>query len=186
LSGFAGLVYQVVWQRSLYAIFGINIESVTLIVAIFLLGLGLGSLLGGAISRRTTRLLAIFAVAELGVGLYGFFSLEIFRQIGPLSFRFPTGLSAVFVFGLLLLPTLLMGLTLPLLVNLRVSQGQTTGTAVADLYFANTAGAAVAALLTVVVLLPLAGQQGTVTIAAAINFIVGGLVVARVVKSAAE
>ena len=44
VSGFAALVYQVVWQRSLYAIYGINVESVTMIVSAFMLGLGLGSL----------------------------------------------------------------------------------------------------------------------------------------------
>jgi predicted exporter len=50
-SGFPALVYQLVWQRALFAIYGINVESVTVVVTAFMLGLGLGSLAGGVISR---------------------------------------------------------------------------------------------------------------------------------------
>ena len=51
LSGFAALVYQVVWQRARFAIFGINTEAVTVVVTVFLLGLGFGSVVGGHFSR---------------------------------------------------------------------------------------------------------------------------------------
>ena len=50
-SGFPALIYQLVWQRSLFAIYGINVESVTVVVTAFMLGLGLGSLAGGFVSR---------------------------------------------------------------------------------------------------------------------------------------
>ena len=52
VSGFAALVYQVVWQRALFAIYGVNIESVTIVVSAFMLGLGLGSFAGGKLSAR--------------------------------------------------------------------------------------------------------------------------------------
>src|SRR5450756_915806 len=52
LSGFPALLYQVVWQRALFTIYGVNIESVTVIVTVFMLGLGLGSLAGGWLSKR--------------------------------------------------------------------------------------------------------------------------------------
>src|SRR5437868_7031723 len=52
VSGFPALLYQVVWQRALFSIFGINIESVTVIVSAFMLGLGLGSMAGGWISKQ--------------------------------------------------------------------------------------------------------------------------------------
>ena len=47
LSGIPALIYQLIWQRALFAIFGSNIESVTLVVSSFMLGLGVGSLAGG-------------------------------------------------------------------------------------------------------------------------------------------
>ncbi len=51
-SGFPALIYQLTWQRALVLIFGVNIESVTIVVTAFMLGLGLGSLAGGALSKR--------------------------------------------------------------------------------------------------------------------------------------
>jgi spermidine synthase len=52
LSGFPALVYQIVWQRALFSIYGVNIESVTTVVTAFMLGLGFGSLGGGFVSKR--------------------------------------------------------------------------------------------------------------------------------------
>src|SRR6266540_7290471 len=73
LSGFPALLYQIVWQRALFAIYGVNIESVTVVVSAFMLGLGLGSLAGGRISERPgAPLLALFGMAEVGVAAYGF------------------------------------------------------------------------------------------------------------------
>src|SRR5438067_2281707 len=50
LSGVSALIYQLVWQRSLMMIYGTNVESVAMVVAAFMLGLGLGSVAGGAAS----------------------------------------------------------------------------------------------------------------------------------------
>src|SRR5712692_4730507 len=52
LSGFPALLYQIVWQRALFTIYGVNVESVTVVVSAFMLGLGLGSLAGGSLSKR--------------------------------------------------------------------------------------------------------------------------------------
>ena len=52
-SGFPALIYQIVWQRALFAIYGLNIQSVTIVVSAFMLGLGLGSLAGGVLSRSS-------------------------------------------------------------------------------------------------------------------------------------
>src|SRR5271170_5416922 len=63
LSGFPALLYQIVWQRALFTLYGVNIESVTMIVTVFMLGLGLGSLAGGRLSsRKGIRLLLAFGV----------------------------------------------------------------------------------------------------------------------------
>src|SRR3982074_1249027 len=68
-SGFPALIYQLVWQRALFRIFGVNIESVTIVVTAFMLGLGLGSLVGGPLSkRRSIPLLPLLAALELLTG----------------------------------------------------------------------------------------------------------------------
>src|ERR1700733_10314371 len=76
VSGFPALLYQIVWQRALFTLYGVNIESVTMVVTAFMLGLGLGSLLGGIVSRyQRWSLLEIFGIVELLVGLYGIISI---------------------------------------------------------------------------------------------------------------
>src|SRR5438046_147306 len=76
LSGFPALIYQLTWQRALFRIFGVNIESVTVVVTAFMLGLGLGSLLGGWISNgRRIPLLPLLALIELMTGAFGLISL---------------------------------------------------------------------------------------------------------------
>ena len=51
VSGIAALIYQVCWQRLLFEAFGVDMESVTIIVSTFMLGLGLGALVGGQSSK---------------------------------------------------------------------------------------------------------------------------------------
>jgi predicted membrane-bound spermidine synthase len=169
LSGFSALVYQVVWQRSLFALFGIDSESVTIIVTVFMVGMGLGSLAGGALSRRAGPALAWFAAAEAGIGLFGLGSLALFRwaQAATLSWS-PAGI-ALALFLLLLVPTLLMGATLPLLTAHLVRRWSNVGRSVSILYAVNTLGAAAASLAAAFLLLDLLGQRGAVRFAAAIN-----------------
>src|SRR5262252_4121307 len=84
-SGVPALIYQLVWQRALFRIFGVNIESVTIIVTAFMLGLGLGSLAGGWLSsRRKVPLLLLLACIELLTAAFGVCSLDIFEHVGRL------------------------------------------------------------------------------------------------------
>src|ERR1700688_2206975 len=73
-SGFPALIYQLTWQRELFRIFGVNSESVTIVVTAFMLGLGLGSLAGGWLSKRQgISLLPLLAAIELITGTFGAF-----------------------------------------------------------------------------------------------------------------
>ncbi len=174
VSGCAALVYQVVWQRALFAIYGTNIESVTIVVTAFMLGLGLGSFAGGRLSRDPRRsMLAWFGGIEIAIGAYGAASLAIFHWIGGLTAGVSGPATFALSFTLVLLPTMLMGSTLPLLVAYAVRHNGNVGKSVGALYFVNTLGSAVAAFLTGVVLLKHLGQSGTVTLAAALNIAVG-------------
>src|ERR1700719_3227106 len=82
ISGMPALVYQLIWQRSLFTMYGINVEAVTVVVAGFLLGLGFGSLVGGYVSRRPLNLLAVFGIVELVIGAFGISSLRIIDFVG--------------------------------------------------------------------------------------------------------
>jgi predicted membrane-bound spermidine synthase len=174
VSGFAALIYQVVWQRSLFAIYGVNIESVTVVVTAFMLGLGLGSFAGGAVSKQPGRALLLwFAGIEACIGLYGAVSLQIFHSVGELTAGQGALPTFAATFALVLLPTMFMGSTLPLLVAHTVQHTGNVGKSVGMLYFTNTLGSALAAFATAVLLLGKLGQQKTVWVAAACNMAVG-------------
>jgi predicted membrane-bound spermidine synthase len=173
-SGFAALTYQVVWQRVLFASFGINVEAVTVVVTAFLLGLGLGSLAGGVLSESTRfPQLVLFAALELLIGLYGLISIPLFHRAAEASLGMSAAAASATSFVLVVIPTLLMGATLPLLVAFAVRYSGNVGMSVGWLYFVNTAGSALAAIATVVVLMREFGLAGSVQFAAALNFLVG-------------
>jgi spermidine synthase len=180
VSGFAALLYQVVWQRTLFAIYGINIESVTVIVTAFMLGLGVGSLLGGWLSKDPKKpALLLFSLIEASIGLYGFLSLGLFRLVGSVTLGVPALVTFVIAFALVLLPTVLMGATLPLLVAHSVRRSGNVGRSVGVLYFVNTLGSAAAAGVAVFLLLGNLGQKGTVMLAGCLNLTVSGLAFAQ-------
>ena len=141
-SGFPALIYQLTWQRELFRIFGVNIESVTIVVTAFMLGLGLGSLAGGWLSkRRNIPLLPLFAALELMTAAFGIVSLSIFDRVGEWTAGWPLPAMAFVSLMLVIVPTLLMGATLPLLVSHLVRRSGNVGSAVGLLYYVNTLGA---------------------------------------------
>jgi len=171
LSGISALIYQLVWQRALLTIYGSNVESVAMVVAAFLAGLGIGSLAGGWISQSTRApLVLLFGLAELGVGAYGLVSLKLFDAVGAITSAQAHGLTTgALVFLLVFLPTLLMGATLPMLVAHQVRDTAHVGQSVSRLYFVNTLGAALGAFIAAKWLLGGFGMSGTVHIAASLN-----------------
>jgi len=179
LSGFPALLYQIVWQRALFTLYGVNVESVTMIVTVFMLGLGLGSLLGGRLSSlpRVSPLIA-FGAIEFSIGLFGAASLWIFHRVGALTAGHSTFVTGAAAFGLLLLPTVLMGSTLPLLVEHVVRTTGNVGESVGSLYAVNTFGSAVACLAAAVVLMGALGESGVVDLACCFNLLVGASAIA--------
>jgi predicted membrane-bound spermidine synthase len=174
LSGFPALLYQIVWQRALFTIYGVNIESVTVIVTVFMLGLGLGSLAGGRLSTISSiRALRAFGLIELSIGIFGALSLWIFHWAAQFTAGKPTAVTGAVTFVLLLVPTLLMGSTLPLLVAHLVRRTANVGESVGSLYAVNTFGSGVACFCAVIFLMRLFGESGTVRLAACVNILVG-------------
>jgi len=173
-SGFPALIYQIVWQRALFAIYGLNIDSVTIVVSVFMLGLGLGSLAGGALSRSARLpLVVLFALAEFGTAAFGVGSLRLFRRIAEFTAGSSPSTTAMATFCLIIVPTLLMGATLPLLVEHLVRKSRNIGSSVGGLYFANTLGSGVACFLAADVSMRLLGQSGSIQLSASINVLVG-------------
>lgn len=177
ISGFAALIYQIVWQRTLFTAFGVNIESTTLIVSLFMFGLGLGSVAGGLISRRfPNRAPLLFLICEVGIGCFGIFSIPLINGVARLTLHGSLAQVTAAIFALLCFPTMLMGATLPVLVGHLYRHYRNVGKSVGLLYCINTLGSAIACFITADILFVLLGQQAAVFTAAGCNLIVGILV----------
>jgi len=177
VSGAAGLVYQIVWERLLELFFGVTMVSVTLIVAAFMAGLGLGSLLGGRLARQVKNTLFAYGLLELGIAGFGLLSQPLIFWIGEKTAGTPYIFVFLLSFAILLIPTTLMGMTLPLLTQSFVHRVETSGGVIGVLYGINTLGAAFGTVLAGYVLIGAYGFDGTTYIAVALNAMVGVLAV---------
>ena len=194
-SGVSGLIYQVVWVRAFGNVFGNTIYSASLVVAVFMLGLGVGShLIGAWADRRYVTapgsLLRAYGQAELAIAALGCLVSMTVPHLGTLAallsrysqgadgWYVPSLVTYVMRFGIavvLLLPiTLLMGGTLTLLIRHLVRQDVSIApTRIAGLYAANTVGAALGCFLTDFALIPAVGLLRTQLIAVALNALAG-------------
>lgn len=173
-SGFAALLYQVIWQRSLAYYSGADVYSITIIVSAFMAGLGCGSLVGGYLADRLSAIgrIKLFAAAELGIAGFAYVSITLYTEIlyNRLSAAAASPvLLPVVLFAAVLWPTFLMGMSLPLLsrtVTERIDQASRT---VGALYMVNTLGAAAGAFVTTWFLMRRFGFETTVLIGATLN-----------------
>lgn len=153
-SGCAALIYQIIWQRMLFGLFGVDIFSVTIIVSVFMFGLGIGGLIGGYLAdKNTTRLLTWYLFIEISIAIFGFASPYLIATIGNIFFFDNKLIMGIISFLTLAFPTMLMGATFPLLVIYINQLNRNIGVSVGSLYFANTIGGAVGAYLSGFVLL---------------------------------
>ena len=153
---------------------GVDVYSVTIIVAAFMLGLGCGSLAGGHLADRLSRrrLLQLFALSELLVGGFALCSKWLYYDVlytaHPQLAASPVVMAAV-LFGSLLFPTLFMGLTLPMLSKALTRSTPEAARRIGALYALNTLGSAVGALVTAVVLVRRFGFEPSLRVGAALN-----------------
>src|SRR5262245_16658331 len=178
VSGFATLVYQVAWQRLLTLYYGVGPVSIAVIVSVFLLGLGIGGLLGGWLAERIPRLALLYSLIEVGLGLYGIASVPFLDLLGRTtagsSYLWTACFSALF----LLPPTVLMGATLPVVLKLYNRRTGRYLESLSFLYFINTLGAAAGALVGGYVLISFFDLDGAVGTAVSLNFALGLVVLA--------
>lgn len=176
LSGFAALLYQVVWQRMLVLFSGADVYASTLIVAAFMAGLGVGHLAGGYAADRLSRRRALiaFAAAEFCIGAFSLGSRTLYydflyQSLG--THQLGTPLLTLILFASLLWPTFFMGVSLPLLARTVTSTLDRAAANVGTLYAVNTLGAAVGALLATWWILPSVGLTGSLRVGAALNLV---------------
>lgn len=175
-SGSAGLIYQVAWQRALTLYYGVGSVSVAIVVSVFLLGLGLGALAGGWLAERVTARVLLYFGIELAIGACGLASLYVFAGLLPVLASLSLASGFFLISVLLVAPTILMGMTLPLVLKILNAAEHDAGHSLSVLYFVNTLGAAFGALFSAYILISFFGISGAVATAAAINFVLAVVV----------
>jgi spermidine synthase len=183
LSGTTALIYEVVWSKYLSHLFGSTIQAQTVVLGIFMGGLALGSRLFGKWSNQIPNGLKAYGLIEIAVGIFGF-CFALFHEIADVVFiswgsSFLNHSSAllclkiVLSLVLLIIPTVLMGGTLPILSSWLESHHDHPGKSSAWFYAMNTLGAVVGAGLAGFVLVRSIGLGMTLWVAALINIIIG-------------
>jgi len=171
-SGAAGLVYEVIWTRILHYTFGNTEMAAATVLATFMGGLALGGALGGKFAPRIKHPVLVYGILEAVIALYGLLCTPLLYKMdfiylltgpdpGPTLMMFIR-----FIVGglLILIPTVAMGATLPILVHGAVEK-EHPGKSLGVLYFINTLGAVAGTMLSGFVLIPAVGLDMAVIIA---------------------
>jgi len=183
VSGYCGLVYQVVWTRKLTLILGTTSYAVSTVLGVFFLGLAFGSLWGGRLADKTKHPLRLYGIFEIAIGLWALFFLAaihfgegfIINLLGAAEVSRMAGvvLRALCSAALLFVPVFLMGATLPLLGKFVNRELRVQGRRIALLYSLNTIGAVLGCFSAGFFLLPTLGYNATTWVAAALNIGIG-------------
>jgi spermidine synthase len=183
ISGASALIYQLIWVRLLGLVFGVSSFAVATVVAVFLLGLGLGSYFFGRWSERARDPLRIYMYVELGIAATSLIAYLVIETLPVYRYLYEYAYNNLGFYGLsvarlllstlvLLPPVFLIGGTMPLLAKYFVRDSARLGSSFSQIYYLNTLGACAGALLTGFVLVRAFGVNGALLIAVGGNLLV--------------
>lgn len=182
LSGTSALIYQVLWLRLLGLVFGVTVYAASTVWAVFMAGLAIGSFIGGRMADRVKRPLVWLGAAEALIGITALLTpsaLDVLQQLYAGVHASVRGSESTLVavrlamsFAVLIVPSALMGATLPLVVKSSLFGAQGLGVRVGVLYATNTAGAIAGSVAAGLLFIPRYGIHVSFLIAAACNGIV--------------
>ena len=196
LSGACGLIYEIVWQRMLNLVFGTSVYSVATILTAFMGGLALGSWYFGKRADRSARPLMLYALLEIGIGISALFiplAIKIvtavyvsLHHVLPQNFTLLTLMKFLLCSIVVLVPTILMGATLPAASRYVIRNLSVVGGRVGGLYGINTLGAVAGTVAAGFFLVVTLGSNLTTFVAASVNITLGilALILDRIVPLA--
>jgi spermidine synthase len=183
ISGASALIYQLIWVRLLGLVFGVSSFAVATVVAVFLLGLGLGSYFFGRWSERARDPLRIYLYVELGIAATSLIAYVVIEALPVYRYLYEYAYNNLGFYGLsvarlllstlvLLPPVFLIGGTMPLLAKYFLRDPARLGSSFSKIYYLNTLGACAGVLLTGFVFVRSFGVIGTLMIAVGGNLLV--------------
>jgi spermidine synthase len=187
-SGVCALIYQVMWLRMLALVFGVTVYAASTVLASFMAGLAVGSYSAGRVASRLRSPLVVFGIVEIAIGVTAFMTptlLDIAKDLWvaahpslPQAMPLVTAARFLVAIAVLIVPTTLMGATLPLVMESALVRDRAVASRIGLLYAANTAGAIVGALVAGFYLVSHIGIEGSFRVAALTNLSVGLLAIA--------
>ncbi len=187
LSGISGLIYQSVWSQYLGLILGHAAYAQSLVLSTFMGGMALGAWWASRLLSRISRLVHAYGALEGAIGLFGlafhvvflWVSAALFEHILPNLPASMNDFARYMTALLLILPqTILLGMTFPIMsAGLIRWQPLSAGRVLGGLYFFNSIGAAIGALLATFWFVPTAGLPGAMVIAGSLNLLIAAAVV---------
>ncbi len=178
-SGFAALTDQLVWIREFSLLFGTHLLSTSTVLTVFMAGLSAGALLFGRQADRATRPVWLLFIIQAGIALFAFLFLPLFHfltrvyaeinQSGGWLSGHPDICRFLLSALLLIIPTTLMGGTMPVMVKLYTDNLKKLGTKIGALYAFNNSGALAGGFLAGFFLIRLIGSHGTLMLAATLS-----------------
>jgi spermidine synthase len=181
ISGFCALVYQLTWNRILSLLLGSSVYAFSLILAIFILGLALGTVFFARWMTRFKDLVKVFGLLQIGIGLSALIALPFFGEIPfvnrwvyqnwDIDFTVVQGANFLIIFSLLFAPTFFMGGQFPVVVNLLTRGISNLGRDVGRVYASNTVGTILGSFVGGFIMVPVVGIQNSVLTAVLINIL---------------
>ncbi len=185
ISGFCALAYEVLWTRIMVFFLGSTTYAFATMLAAFLFGIALGSIVLARWVDRMKQPIAVFGVVQLGIGLFALILMPAFEELYGMTRAFQStfGSSRFWAFFscflVMCLPTFLMGASFPLVTKIYTGSERQLGRSIGNVYAVNTVGSILGAFSAGFILIPLLGIRPSIVLMVALNTGIGCLLVLK-------
>ncbi len=190
ISGFCALAYEVLWTRIMVFFLGSTTYAFATMLAAFLFGIALGSIVFARWVDRMKQPVAVFGIVQLGIGLFALILMPAFEELYGMTRAFQStfGSSRFWAFFscflVMCLPTFLMGASFPIVTKIYTGSERQLGRSIGNVYAVNTVGSILGAFCAGFILIPLLGIRPSIVLMVALNTGIGGLLVLSSQRSA--
>ena len=185
ISGFCALAYEVLWTRIMVFFLGSTTYAFATMLAAFLFGIALGSILLARWVDRIKQPVAVFGIVQLGIGLFALILMPAFEELYGMTRAFQStfGSSRFWAFFscflVMCLPTFLMGASFPLVTKIYTGSERRLGRSIGNVYAVNTVGSILGAFCAGFILIPILGIRPSIVLMVALNTGIGCLLVLK-------
>ncbi|MBN2442414.1 MAG: fused MFS/spermidine synthase [Spirochaetales bacterium] len=189
INGFVALGYEILWMKTVVHYLKAEIYVFSAILTIYLFGYAIGSHIGSWITKKIKNYLFLFAIITQLIGLSGILYIPYLIQLPVFQATWLKPLGAfllqqegyyihlLYSFLLFFIPSILMGLCFPLLIQMRAKYSENIGNTIASAYSINTAGCVFGSLIAAFLFIPIFGSQISIQIFGFIAIFAGLLII---------